>query len=72
VLAGAIFVFIVVAKELPITLLLAPSGFTTMAMNVFSRTQEGMLYEAAPYAALMIAFSAISVALMLRSERDRP
>ncbi|WP_246742892.1 ABC transporter permease [Rhodomicrobium vannielii] len=72
VLAGAIFVFIMVAKELPITLLLAPSGFTTMAMNVFSRTHEGMLYEAAPYAALMIAFSAISVALMLRSERDRP
>jgi iron(III) transport system permease protein len=30
-----------------------------------------MLYEAAPYAALIIGFSAISIALMLFFERDR-
>jgi len=69
--AGGLMVFIVVVKELPITFLLAPPGFTTLATRVFSYTSEGLLYEAAPYAALLVAFSSLFVGLMVRSEGQR-
>lgn len=69
--ASALLVFIVVVKELPITLLLAPPGFSTLATRVFSYTSEGMLYEAAPYAALLVAFSSLFVGLLLRYEGQR-
>ncbi|MFG1479011.1 iron ABC transporter permease [Xanthobacter sp. V4C-4] len=71
VIAGALMVFIVVVKELPITFLLAPPGFTTLATRVFSYTSEGMLYEAAPYAALLVAFSSLFVGLVVRYEGGR-
>lgn len=67
-LAGGLLVFIMVAKELPITLLLAPTGDTTLAMTVFARTVEGMMPEAAPYALSLILFSALSVGLILNHE----
>lgn len=70
-LSGAVLVFIVAGKELPMTLLLAPTGYTTMATAVFSRSSEGMLVDAAPYAVLMIAFSSLSVGIMLRNREDR-
>jgi len=66
--AGVLMVFIVVVKELPITFLLAPPGFTTLATRVFAFTSEGMLYEAAPYAALLVAFSSLFVGLVVRYE----
>lgn len=69
--AGALMVFIVVVKELPIMLLLAPPGFSTLATKVFSYTSEGMLYEAAPYAALLVAFSSLFVGLVIRYEGQR-
>lgn len=69
--ASALLVFIVVVKELPITLLLAPPGFSTLATRVFSYTSEGMLYEAAPYAALLVAFSSLFVGLLIRYEGQR-
>lgn len=69
--AGALLVFIVVVKELPLTFLLAPPGFTTLATRVFSFTSEGLLYEAAPYAALLVAFSSLFVGLVVRYEGGR-
>lgn len=69
--AGALMVFIVVVKELPITFLLAPPGFTTLATRVFAYTSEGMLYEAAPYAALLVLFSSLFVGLVVRYEGRR-
>ncbi|WP_238122597.1 MULTISPECIES: ABC transporter permease [unclassified Xanthobacter] len=71
VAAGALLVFVVVVKELPITFLLAPPGFTTLATRVFSYTSEGLLYEAAPYAALLVVFSSLFVGLMVRYEGSR-
>lgn len=69
--AGALLVFTLVVKELPITFLLAPTGYTTLAMNIFSRTNEGMLLEAAPYALVTILFSSLFVGLILRHEGGR-
>ncbi len=66
--SGVILVFVISMKELPITFLLAPAGYTTLAVNVFSRTSEGMLAEAAPYAATIVLFSSLFVVLLLHKE----
>lgn len=66
--AGSLLVFIMVVKELPITYLLAPMGYSTLAMNVFSRTNEGMMGDAAPFALSIILFSSLFVGLILKYE----
>lgn len=70
-LASALLVFIIIVKELPITFLLAPTGHTTLSMAVFSRTSEGMMAEAAPYALMLVVFSSLFVGLILRYEGSR-
>lgn len=45
---SAAFVFLSVLKELPLTLLLAPIGFETLARNVWSYTEEAQYASAAP------------------------
>ncbi|MEO3386436.1 iron ABC transporter permease [Mesorhizobium sp. CAU 1741] len=69
--SGALLVFIMVVKELPITFLLAPIGYSTLATSVFSRTSEGMMMEAAPYALMIVLFSSLFVGLILRHEGTR-
>jgi iron(III) transport system permease protein len=70
--AAVVLVFVTVMKELPIAFLLAPPGFRPLAIQMFSRTSEGMLVEAAPYAAAIIAFSALAVGVVLRRDRQWP
>lgn len=70
-LAAGLLVFISVVKELPITFLLSPTGHTTLSMAVFSRTSEGMMAEAAPYALMIVVFSSFFVGLILRYEGRR-
>lgn len=69
--AGGILVFIMVVKDLPLALVLAPTGMRTLSMNVFSRTVEGMMAEAAPHALAIILFSSLVVGLILRYEGKR-
>jgi iron(III) transport system permease protein len=69
VIAGMVLVFVIAMKELPIAFLLAPTGFRPLAITMFSRTSEGMLMDAAPYAAAIIAFSALFVGFVLRHDR---
>jgi len=64
-------VLMVAMKELPLTYLLAPTGFHTLAVRVFSRTSEGMLAEAAPFAAAIVAFSSLFVGLLISYEGRR-
>lgn len=71
VLASATLVFVMAMKELPITFLLAPTGYTTLAVSVFSRTSEAMLAEAAPFAAAIVLFSSLFVSLLLTYEGRR-
>lgn len=70
-IAGALLVFVMVVKELPLTLLLAPAGYSTLATSVFGRTSEGMMAEAAPFAAALVVFASLFVGLMLRYEGAR-
>ena len=70
-ITGMVLVFVFLMKELPITFLLAPTGYNTLAVTVFSRSSEGMYPEAAPFAAAIVVFSSLTVALMLSNEGKR-
>ena len=63
------FVFLSTMKELPITFLLAPLGFETLAVNIWGYTTEAMFAEAAPYALTILVFSSLFVWLLLAQER---
>ncbi|WP_218563872.1 ABC transporter permease [Marinospirillum perlucidum] len=71
ILASIVLVFLFCMKELPITFLLAPTGYTTLAVTVFNRTSEGLMAEAAPFAAAIVVFSSLSVGMVLNSEGKR-
>ena len=68
-LVSIAFVFLSAMKELPITFLLAPVGFETLALNAWSYAEEAMFAEAAPYALTIMFFSACFVGLLLTRER---
>ncbi len=56
-------------KELPLTFLLSPIGFDTLAKNVWSYTGEAMFAEAAPYALGIVLLSGLLTGLLLREGR---
>lgn len=53
-------------RELTATLLLAPIGVTTLATEVWSRANDGQYAAAAPFAALLVALSALPVYVFTR------
>ena len=65
-LAGAALVFLSTIKELPLTLLVAPTGFGTLATQVWGAANEGFFARAAAPAAVLMLISLMSVALLLR------
>lgn len=67
-LAAAALTFLTVMKELPLTLLLAPTGFKTLATQVWSASSEGYFADAALPALLLVAASALSLVVLLRGE----
>jgi iron(III) transport system permease protein len=67
VAAGAL-VFLTVVKELPLALLLAPIGFDTLATEIWDAASSGFYARAAGPAALLMAISVGTVAVLLRSE----
>jgi iron(III) transport system permease protein len=69
--AAAALVFLTAMKELPITILLAPTGFDTLAIRIWSATSEGFYARAAAPALIMLVVAACSLGLILRHERDR-
>ena len=66
--AGGALVFLTAMKELPTTILLAPTGFDTLAVRIWSATSEGFFARAAPPALLMMAVAAASLWVILRRE----
>ncbi len=71
VLAGAALVMLSAMKELPITLLLAPLGYSTLATGVWSAAAEGRFGEAALPSLALLVVSGVSVALVLWQEEAR-
>jgi iron(III) transport system permease protein len=71
-LAGGALVFLTVLKELPATLLLAPTGYDTLATRVWSATAEAFFTRAALPALLLILLGSVPLAVaMVRERRER-
>lgn len=63
-LAGGALVFVTTLKELPVTLLLSPPGFTTLAVRTWAAADELIYTRAATAALILIAMSVIPVYLL--------
>ncbi len=68
ILAGMALVFLTTVKELPATLLLSPTGFSTLATKIWSATDEAFFARAAAPALILLAMSAFSIFLVLTQE----
>jgi iron(III) transport system permease protein len=64
--SAAALVFISIVTELTATLLMAPIGTRTLAVQVWANTSTLAFAAAAPYAALMMALSLLSAWLLAR------
>ncbi len=67
---GAALVFLTTIKELPVTLLLSPAGFTTLATQIWSASSEAFYARAAAPALLLVAVSALSIVVLLGQEEQ--
>ena len=70
ILSGALLVFLSAMRELPATLMLRPTGFETLATEIWSSANIFRFSEAAPYALLLVIFSAIPAFLISRPDRQ--
>lgn len=63
-LAAGTLVFVDVMKELPLTLILRPFNFDTLATRAFQLASDERLVHSAPWALLIIAAASLGVALL--------
>ncbi len=70
VLAGFALVFLTCMKELPATLLLAPTGYRTLATQVWNATAESFFGRAAAPALALIVLASLPMAFLVVRERD--
>lgn len=69
-IAGGLLVFVTTLKELPATLLLRPSGFSTLAVRIWSASNELLYTQAAASALLLIAVSVLPVYYLSIKPKD--
>lgn len=69
VLAGGALVFLTVMKELPATLLLAPTGYSTLATQIWNATSEAFFARAAAPALALVLLSSVPMAFLVLRER---
>ncbi len=67
--AGGALVFLTVMKELPITLLLSPTGYKTLATSVWTSTGSGNYGQAAIPALILVGLSSIPTLWLSLRER---
>jgi iron(III) transport system permease protein len=71
ILAALVLVFLSCMKELPATLLLSPIGFETLAIQLWSATEEAFFIKGSGPALILILISSASVWLILRYDELR-
>lgn len=70
--AAFALVFLTVMKELPATLLLAPTGFDTLATEIWNASSEAFFARAAAPALLLVVLSSVPLAVLIaRESRQR-
>jgi iron(III) transport system permease protein len=71
VVAGFALVFLTCMKELPATLLLAPTEFGTLATRVWTASSEAFLARAAAPALALVLLSSLPMVVLVVRETDR-
>lgn len=66
ILAGVLLVLLTAMKELPATLMLRPTGFETLATEMWSQTVVGSFSQAAPYAFGLVVLAAVPSLVLAR------
>lgn len=66
IIAGALLVLVTAMKELPATLMLRPTGFETLATEMWTFTTIGSFSQAAPYAFVLVLLAAIPAFALAR------
>lgn len=69
--AGWLLVALTAMKELPATLLLAPTGFSTLATRVWNATAENFMARAAGAALLLVVVASVPTAILMGLEDRR-
>jgi len=69
-LSGFALVFMTTMKELPLTLLLSPTGFSTLATRIWSATEDALFAQAAAPALVLVVLSGIFVGVILKQEEE--
>lgn len=67
IIGVSILIFLDILKELPLTIILRPLGFETLALQTFYYSSEEQLAFAAPSAILILLIGIISIILMQRN-----
>jgi iron(III) transport system permease protein len=65
VVAGASLVFLTCMKELPATLLLAPTGYGTLATRIWNATSEGFMARASGSALALVLLASVPMAILV-------
>jgi len=69
VVAGAALVFLTTMKELPVTIILRPTGFDTIVTQIWTAQSSGLYQYAAIPALLLLLVSGLSMVVLLAQER---
>ena len=67
---GTLLVFLTAMKELPATLMLRPTGFETLATQIWSAAAINRFNEAAPYALILVLIAALPTFLLTRPDKE--
>lgn len=71
ILSGGALVFLAAMKELPIGLMLAPTGFHTLSYRIWSAYQEAIFSQIGLPGCVLMIVSLISIHFILRGEHHR-
>lgn len=72
ILVAALFIAVAAMKELPATLLLRPTGMSTLAVELWSRTDVAAYGAAVPYAVALVLIATIPAVLLAPREERLP
>lgn len=69
VLSGGALVLVSSMKELPVTLMLRPAGFDTLAVRIWVQASDGFYTQAAPSGLLIVIISLIPLYFLTKKEK---
>jgi iron(III) transport system permease protein len=72
IVAGAALVFLTTMKELPVTLILRPSGYESIVTQIWAAQRNALYQYAAIPALLLMVISGLSMVVLLTQETDEP